>query len=64
MTVTNEEGGAVKVNAGPRNKPCTVYKYKPELTPVNAVKSPAKRNEWLNAKERKKGYDGVAQRTA
>ena len=45
----------------PGNKPCTVYKYKPELTPVKAVKSPAK-GKWLNAKERKKGYDGVAQK--
>ena len=32
VTVTTEEGGVVKVNAGPRNKP-TVYKYRPELTP-------------------------------
>ena len=61
VTVTTEEGGVVKVNAGPRNKPCTVYKYRPELTPVKAVKSPAKA-KWLNAKERKKDYDGVAQK--
>ena len=61
VTVTKEEGGVVKVEAGPRNRPCTVYKYRPELTPVKAVKSPAKA-KWLNAKERKKGYDGVAQK--
>ena len=61
VTVTTEEGGVVKVNAGPRNKPCTVYKYRPELTPVKAVKSPAKPKR-LNAKERKKGLDGVAQK--
>ena len=60
MTVTQEEGGVVKV-IGPGNKPCTVYKYRPELTPVKAVKSPAKPKR-LNAKERKKGYDGVAQK--
>mmetsp|Transcript_22953 Transcript_22953/g.76114 ORF Transcript_22953/g.76114 Transcript_22953/m.76114 type:complete len:390 (-) Transcript_22953:127-1296(-) len=61
VTVTKEEGGAVKVNAGPGNAPCTVYKYRPELTPVKAVKSPAKRGG-LTAKERKKGLDGVAQK--
>ena len=61
VTVTTEEGGVVKVEAGPRNRPCTVYKYRPELTPVKAVKSPTKRKR-LNAKERKKGYDGVAQK--
>ncbi|EOD40601.1 hypothetical protein EMIHUDRAFT_372795 [Emiliania huxleyi CCMP1516] len=61
VTVTKEEGGVVKVEAGPRNRPCTVYKYRPELTPVKAVKSPTKRKR-LNAKERKKGYDGVAQK--
>ena len=61
VTVTKEEGGVVKVEAGPRNRPCTVYKYRPELTPVKAVKSPGTR-KWLNAKERKKGLDGVAQK--
>jgi len=61
VTVMKEEGGVVKVEAGPRNKPCTVYKYRPELTPVKAVKSPGTR-KWLNAKERKKGLDGVAQK--
>ena len=62
VTVTKEEGGVVKVEAGPRNKPCTVYEYRPELTPVKAVKSPAKPKGLRNAKERKKGYDGVAQK--
>ena len=50
VTVTKEEGGVMKVEAGPRNQPCTVYKYKPEMTPVKAVKSPAKR-KGLTAKE-------------
>ena len=62
----------MKVEAGPRNAPCTVYKYKPELTPgsinqgrqvagYKVPRSPAKRRSiqvWLHAKERKKGLDG------